>query len=151
MILPFKPLSFCCERRGESECSRTGILVTASVKEDERGGQGHTSARLLHQSAMWHYRAVITHNFYTSDFSSSCFILSAADGKFEPCVCITFCVKLSKSASETLEILHEAFGEHSLSRIMVFPWHSRFETARVSVEDGERSGRPSTGKNHSKC
>jgi hypothetical protein len=33
------------------ESSQT-IVVTASVKEDERGGQGHTSASLLHQSAM---------------------------------------------------------------------------------------------------
>jgi hypothetical protein len=28
-----------------SESSRTIIVVTASVKEDERGGQGHTSAK----------------------------------------------------------------------------------------------------------
>jgi hypothetical protein len=34
------------------ETSQTVIVVTASVKEDERGGQGHTSASLLHQSAM---------------------------------------------------------------------------------------------------
>jgi hypothetical protein len=34
-----------------SESSRTVIVVTASVKEDERGGQGHTSEYLLHQSA----------------------------------------------------------------------------------------------------
>jgi hypothetical protein len=33
-----------------SESSQT-VVVTASVKEDERGGQDHTSARLLHQSA----------------------------------------------------------------------------------------------------
>jgi hypothetical protein len=32
------------------ESSRTVIVVTASVK-DERGGQGHTSESLLHQSA----------------------------------------------------------------------------------------------------
>jgi hypothetical protein len=34
-----------------SESSRTLIVVTALVKEDERGGQGHISASLLHQSA----------------------------------------------------------------------------------------------------
>jgi hypothetical protein len=33
-----------------SESSWTVIAVTASVKEDERGSQGHTSASLLHQS-----------------------------------------------------------------------------------------------------
>jgi hypothetical protein len=34
-----------------SESSRTVIAVTALVKQDERGGQGHTSESLLHQSA----------------------------------------------------------------------------------------------------
>jgi hypothetical protein len=50
-----------------SECSWTIIVVTAPVKEDERGGQGHTSASLFHQSAMCRY-AVNTHCFYTSGF-----------------------------------------------------------------------------------
>jgi hypothetical protein len=33
-----------------SEISWTITAVTASVKEDERAGQGHTSASLLHRS-----------------------------------------------------------------------------------------------------
>jgi hypothetical protein len=36
------------------------------------------------------------------------------DGKIEQHVCIKFCVKLCKSATETLEMLREALGEHSL-------------------------------------
>jgi hypothetical protein len=55
------------------------------------------------------------------------------DGKVKQCVCIKFCVKVGKSATETLEMLREAFGEHSLSRTAVFEWHSR-------------SGRPSTNE-----
>jgi hypothetical protein len=47
-------------------------------------------------------------------------------GKIEQRVCIEFCVKVSKSITKTLEMLREAFGEHSLSRTMVFEWHSRF-------------------------
>jgi hypothetical protein len=35
-----------------SESSWTVIVVSATVKEDERGGQGHISASLSHQSAM---------------------------------------------------------------------------------------------------
>jgi hypothetical protein len=35
-----------------SESSPTVIVVTVSVKEYERGGKGHTSESLLHQSAM---------------------------------------------------------------------------------------------------
>jgi hypothetical protein len=34
------------------ESSWNVIVVTASVKEDDRGSQGHTSASLLHQSVM---------------------------------------------------------------------------------------------------
>jgi DNA-binding transcriptional ArsR family regulator len=40
----------------------------------------------------------------------------------------------------------EAFGEHSLSHIAVFEWHSGFKPSQVSAEDDERSGRPSTSK-----
>jgi hypothetical protein len=36
-------------------------------------------------------------------------------GKIKQRVCIKFCVKLGKSAVETLEMLCEAFGEPSLS------------------------------------
>jgi hypothetical protein len=37
------------------------------------------------------------------------------DGKIEQRVYVKFCMKLGKSAAKTLEMLHEAFGEHSLS------------------------------------
>jgi hypothetical protein len=38
------------------------------------------------------------------------------DGKIEGRAYITFCVKISKSTSETLEMFREAFGEHSVRR-----------------------------------
>jgi hypothetical protein len=47
--------------------------------------------------------------FYTSAFSTSCFHLAVI-------VCIKLCVKLGKSATESLEVLGEAFGGHSLSQ-----------------------------------
>jgi hypothetical protein len=49
-------------------------------------------------------------------------------------------MKLGKTATETLEMLHEAFGEHSLSWAAVFEWHSCFKSSRVSVEDDEHAG-----------
>jgi hypothetical protein len=42
------------------------------------------------------------------------------DGKIEQCVCIKFRVKHIKSNTETLEMLHEAFGDHSISWTAVF-------------------------------
>jgi hypothetical protein len=61
-------------------------------------------------------------------------------GKIEQRVCIKFWVKLGKSATITLEMLREAFGEHSLSQMAVSQWHSRFKAGQVSVEDEELSG-----------
>jgi hypothetical protein len=49
------------------------------------------------------------------------------DGKIEQHVCINFCVKFGKSTTATLEMLCEAFGEHSLSQTAVFEWHSGFK------------------------
>jgi hypothetical protein len=62
------------------------------------------------------------------------------DGKIEQRVCIKFCAKLGKSATKTLEIRHEAFGEHSSSRTAVSEWHSRFKASRVSAVDDKHSG-----------
>jgi hypothetical protein len=56
------------------------------------------------------------------------------DGKIEQRACIKFCVKLGKSATETLEMLCEAFRKHSLSLTAVFEWHSCFKAGQVSVE-----------------
>jgi hypothetical protein len=55
-------------------------------------------------------------------------------------------VKLSKSTTEVLEMLCDAFGEHSLSWTVDFQWHSHFKAGQVSVEDDKRSGWPSTSK-----
>jgi hypothetical protein len=79
-------------------------------------------------------------------FMTSCFVLCAMDGKIEQHVCIKFCMKLGKSTTKTLEMLRRVFGEHSLSRTVVFEWHSRFMASQVSVEDDERSGRPNNRK-----
>jgi hypothetical protein len=53
-----------------------------------------------------------------------CFVFSAVDGKIEQLVCTKFCVKLGKSATETLEVLCDAFGERVLSRKKALGWYS---------------------------
>jgi hypothetical protein len=62
------------------------------------------------------------------------------DGKIKQRVCMTFCMKLSKSATRTPEMRRRAFGGHSLSWTAVFDGHSRFKVSQVSVEDDECSG-----------
>jgi hypothetical protein len=68
------------------------------------------------------------------------------DGKIEQRVCSKFYVKLDKYATRTLEMLRQAFGEHSLSWTAVFEWHSLFKAGQVSVEDDKCSGQPSMSK-----
>jgi uncharacterized protein related to proFAR isomerase len=55
-------------------------------------------------------------------------------------------VKIGKSATDTLEMLREAFVTHSLSRTEVFECHSRLKAGRVSVDDVQLSGRPRNNK-----
>ena len=68
--------------------------------------------------------------------------------KTEQRACIKFCVRLDKTAVETLDMIRKAFGDLSLGRSTVFEWHARFKAGRESIEDDERSGRPATSKIH---
>jgi [histone H3]-lysine36 N-dimethyltransferase SETMAR len=77
-----------------------------------------------------------THFYFSSYFRMS--------EKREQRVCIKFCQKLGKTATETHEMLQVAFGEEALSRSKTFEWHSRFSSGRTSTDDDPRSGRPST-------
>jgi hypothetical protein len=73
--------------------------------------------------------------FYTSVFSTTCFTLSVMDGKIKQHVCIKFHVKVSKSITNTPEMIREPFGGHSLSWTEVCEWHSSFKACWVSVDD----------------
>ena len=41
-------------------------------------------------------------------------------------------------------MIQQVFGDQSLSRTHVFQWHTRFKTGRTSVDDDERTGRPTS-------
>ena len=69
------------------------------------------------------------------------------DQRKEQRVCIKFCVNLGKSATETLKMIQQGFGDQSLSRSQVFQWHTRFKTGRTSVDDDELTGRPTSCTN----
>jgi len=66
------------------------------------------------------------------------------DKRLEQRINIKFCAKLGKSASETLQLLKEAYGAAAMKKTMVFEWHKRFKEGRDDVKDDERSGRPRT-------
>jgi hypothetical protein len=63
-------------------------------------------------------------------------------------VCVKFCFKFGKTFSETFKVLKQAFGDEAMSRTQILERYKRSEEGRTSVEDSERSGRPSTSKNY---
>jgi len=75
------------------------------------------------------------------------FAVRRMDVRVEERVNIKFCVKLGKTATETLQLLRDAYGDEALSRAQVFWWPRRFVLGRVSVEDDTRSGRPLSSQN----
>jgi len=62
-------------------------------------------------------------------------------------ICIKFCFKIGKTATETIQLLQQAYGEDAMGRTQVFEWFCRFKEGRTSVESGPRSGQPSTSRN----
>jgi len=54
------------------------------------------------------------------------------------------CANLGKSATETLKMIQQGFGDQSLSRTQVFHWHAWFKAGRTSVDDDEHTGRPTS-------
>jgi len=66
------------------------------------------------------------------------------DQKEERQVCLRRCANLGKSATETLTLIQQAFGDQSLSRVQVFQWHAQFTTGYTSVDDDKHTGRPTS-------
>jgi len=54
--------------------------------------------------------------------------------------------KKKKSAKEAHEMLTLVYGDAAVTMKTVYKWFERFRSGRESVEDEERSGRPSTSK-----
>jgi hypothetical protein len=59
-------------------------------------------------------------------------------------ICIKFCFILGKMVSETHRMLKEALGDNVLGQTQTNEWFKRFKNGRMSVDDEERFGRPST-------
>src|SRR5215469_8201014 len=72
------------------------------------------------------------------------------DRKFEQRICIKFCYRIGKSASETLDLLKLAFGNEYVNKSTTFRWFSRFKNGLESVKDEKHVGRPILHRNPEK-
>jgi len=65
-----------------------------------------------------------------------------SDKNLEQWINIKFCVKIGKSASETLALLTVAYGEYAMKKLSVSEWHRWFKEGQEDVQDNPRSGQP---------
>jgi hypothetical protein len=52
-------------------------------------------------------------------------VINEMAGLKEQRICVKFCIKLGKTASETHEVLKTAFGDNAMGRTQTFEWFSR--------------------------
>jgi hypothetical protein len=57
---------------------------------------------------------------------------------------IEFCVRLEKSGSQILQLIHQAYKDNDMRRATVFKWWKCFRDEETNVKNEPRSGRPST-------
>jgi len=48
-------------------------------------------------------------------------------GSTEQCICIKFCFKIGKTATETYRLLQQTYDEDAMGRTQVFDWFRRFK------------------------
>ncbi|XP_011880667.1 PREDICTED: putative uncharacterized protein FLJ37770 [Vollenhovia emeryi] len=70
----------------------------------------------------------------------------AMDRSVDQRYAIKFCVKLGKSATETFQLIQQAFRSDCLSKSQVLRWHKSFKEGREEVAEEPRSGRSSTSR-----
>ena len=49
-------------------------------------------------------------------------------------ICIKFCFKIEKTATETYQLLQQAYGEGAMGRTQVFDWFRRFKEGRSKTK-----------------
>jgi hypothetical protein len=74
-----------------------------------------------------------------------------SDKLLEQRINIKFCAKIGKSATETLQMLTEAYGADAMKMTSVFEWHRRFKEGREDEKDDERTGSLKTHQTDENC
>jgi hypothetical protein len=58
-----------------------------------------------------------------------------------------FCFKQGKTATETVELMRQVYGDNCLSRAQIFRWYARFKSGVETTEDEARPERPFSVRN----
>jgi hypothetical protein len=57
-------------------------------------------------------------------------------------ICFNFCFKVRKVATETHNMLREAYSDDAWSQMTTYKWFKRFKNGRTSTHDDQQSGQP---------
>jgi hypothetical protein len=60
---------------------------------------------------------------------------------------IEFCFKLGETATETVELMRQVYGDNCLSRAQIFRWYARFKSGVETIENEARPGCPLSVRN----
>ena len=74
-----------------------------------------------------------------------------SDKHLEQRINIKLCVKIGKSASETLALLTEAYGEYAMKKSSVFEWHRRFKEVARRCARRPKKWAAKNAKDRCKC
>ncbi|GFX86335.1 uncharacterized protein TNCV_2562171 [Trichonephila clavipes] len=100
-------------------------FIPTSLAHADNLGEGHPREAPLHSSD-----------------SEKAINIKRTSANGEKTADIKFYSKLSKSASETYQLMREVYGDCCLSRSNVFVWRKRFLDRRDAVEEDQSSERP---------
>jgi hypothetical protein len=110
-------------------------------RSDNHVGYLATSPDVTYHRSRWQFDLVVSEVIY----SAIVFVPPSyceMDVLKEKRVCINFCQKLGKTATETYEMPQQAFGETALSLFKTSEWYSRFKNGRTSIDNDPHTGRP---------
>ena len=89
------------------------------------------------------FRSVVCEYELVSQVKIFCLVIGVME---EQRVAVKFCVKSTKRAVETIELINKACGRAAMSRANVYRWYARFRDGREDVKDDARSGRSSNAR-----
>ena len=108
----------------------------------------HWVGRVCNQS--WHVRTCLSNSWHKLQVavvgrgSNTCVYVITIFTMYESTeqrICIKYCFKIGKTATETYQLLQQAYGEDAMGCTQVFDWFHRFKEGRTSAESNPRSGR----------